>query len=220
MRDGGSSPESPEVPAGDGALTTFGAGPSSGLHEPSSRVRYRLWLGGLAVLIALAYLATIRTVTFPGDAAIRFGPDADAVSVPNFDGGAHAVVYRHGGTVSFSFPLRNGALVGITVRGIRLSEDGRYPLLTIEQVSVNGDELPARVGRGDTARVDVTARYDNCRYYHERELDLLTGATVEASALGMAVTRQVSFDHPLVVRSPMIVDCPDRTIDRGDDIRG
>ncbi len=198
---------------------TPGEAPPPSPHEPRSRSRYILWLSGLVALLGLLYVATVRTVTFDGDAAIRFAPDAEAISLPGFDGGAHVAAYEHGGTVSFSFPLRNAGLLGVTVTGVRLDEDDPYPLVTIEHVTVDGDDLPARVGRGHTARVDVTARYDNCRYYHERELELLAGATVDASVLGMGITRDVSFDHPLVVRSPMIVDCPDRTLTRDDDPR-
>ena len=71
----------------------------------------------------------------------------------------------------------------------------------------------------ETAIVAVTARYANCRYYHERELQTLAAATVETSALGVHATRTVPFDHPLVVPSPMIVECPDRTLVRDDDVR-
>lgn len=198
---------------------TPGDAPSPLIEAGRSRARYAFWAAGAAVLAGLAYLAAVRTASFEGGAVIRFAPDAEAVTLPGFDGGAHAVVYEHGGTVSFSFPLHHTGLVGLTVTGVRLSEDDPYPLLAIEEVSVDGGDLPARVGRGETARVEVRARYDNCRYYHERELELLEGVTVDATVLGTGVTREVTFDHPLVVRSPMIVHCPDRTLDRNDDTR-
>ena len=34
------------------------------------------------------------------------------------------------------------------------------------------------------------------------------------TVLGRAGTREVPYDRPLMVRSPMIVGCPDRLLDR------
>ena len=170
------------------------------------------------VLVAAAYLAALASVGVGGSGELRFAPDAEAVSLPTFEGGTHAARYQHGGTLSFSFPLENTGLVPITVTGVRLSDRERS-MLAVEAVALGSDQVPARLGAGDAELVHVTARYDSCRYYHERELESFPGATVEASALGVDLTRTVDFDHPLVVRSPMIVDCPDRTLARDDHVR-
>jgi hypothetical protein len=187
--------------------------------EPGRRrARYLLWAGAAVALAAVVYGALVVAVRFEGPAEVRFAPDAEAVTLPDFEGGTHSLRYRHGGTVSFSFPLHNDGVVPITVTAVRLDDEARSMLL-LEEVVVGTDRLPARLGAGATTEVRVTARYGNCRYYHEREAETLAGVHVRASALGIGVTREVAFDHPLVVRSPMIVDCPDRTLVRDDDVR-
>ncbi len=69
----------------------------------------------------------------------------------------------------------------------------------------------------------VTARYGNCRYYHEREVQLyLRRSTIGGEVLGVGRdTAAVALDQPAWwSTSPMIVDCPDRTLNRDDDVRG
>ena len=196
--------------------------PTAAPARPGGRRRGRgrplLWVGGALVALAAVALALVRSIGVEGPATIRFAPDAEAVSLPAFEGGTHALRYRHGGTVSFAFPIRSTGLLPSTVASVRIGPE-RHSLLVVEDVTVDGLPLPARLGRGETATVEVTARYANCRYYHERELQTLAAATVETSAMGVHVTRTVPFDHPLVVPSPMIVECPERTLVRDDDVR-
>ena len=182
------------------------------------RIRYLIWAGAAVTAAAAAYLAAVTSVDLDGTATVRFAPDAEAVSLPTFEGGTHALRYRHGETFAFSFPLHNDGVVPITVTAVTWDQ-GPKPLVEVQAVALGSVALPARLGAGSTAEVHVTARYGNCRYYHEREAASLAGVTVTARALGTRVRRDVAFDHPLVVRSPMIVDCPDRTLVRDDDAR-
>lgn len=194
------------------------ADPAGGRSGRRSRRRVVIWAGAAVVALALVGLSLVRTTGFDGPVELRFAPDAEAVTLPAFEGGTHVLRYRHGDTVSFSFPLRNRGLLPLTITEVRIEED-RWSLVHVDDVRVGSEPLPVRLGAGDTATVEVTARYGNCRYYHERELQSLDAVSVEASTLGVHRTRRVPLDHPLVIPSPMIVDCPDRTLVRDDDVR-
>ena len=196
------------------ALALLPAGP------PRHRIRLVYWAVGLAVVLAGAAVATITSVRFDGPAPLSFVAGSEVVSLPTFgDEGSHVLLYRHGETVTFSLPLENHGAVPLTVTGVRLS-DRAQSMLEVERVSVGADELPVRLAAGESAALRVTARYGNCRYYHEREIESFPSAVVDVDVLGLGVTRTVAFDHPLVLHSPMIVDCPDRTLRRDDDVRG
>jgi hypothetical protein len=102
--------------------------------------------------------------------------------------------------------------------GARLSDEV-LPLLSAVAVTA-GD--PAATDPGSTAtlapggstQMTVTVRHDHCEYYTERALGVFPGLEVDIEVLGRRATRHVSFDHDLVVRSPMMVSCRDRVRDR------
>lgn len=113
--------------------------------------------------------------------------------------GSWIVVYDHGGHTVMEVPWSGGE-----VAGARLGEDEVH-LMTVEGVEQTDDALLLDIGMG------------NCRYFHERALDIFTGVTLTLVDGG---THHLTFDRPLLVKSPMLASCPDRTIDRADDRRG
>lgn len=190
------------------------------------RVRVGFWVAGSLVLVGGGLAAALASVGFEGPAPVRFVAGSEVVSLPTYgEDGSHVLRYRHGGELAFTIPLENQAVVPITVTDLRF-DTGPQPMLAIESVAVSdsdeagADELPFRIGAGATVEVTVTARYTNCRYYHEREIESITAVVVDASAFGVDTTRTVAFDSPFVIHSPMIVECPDRTLRRDDDVRG
>jgi hypothetical protein len=171
------------------------------------------------LLAGVLFGATLLSVRFVGGAPVTFAGDSDVVTLPRFgDRGAHVLAYHHGEQLDFSFPIENAGRLPLTLETIRMSDEARS-MLQVERVTVDGRPLPLQLDAGASAAVRVTARYTNCRYYHEREVEVFRSAIVGSTVLGMAMTRQAAFDYDLVLHSPMIVGCPDRTLDRNDDRR-
>ena len=67
--------------------------------------------------------------------------------------------------------------------------------------------------------VDLSFEYTNCRYYHERANNTYDQVLVTGTVLGREVTRTIDLTVPMVVHSQVIMNCPDRTLIRGDDRR-
>ncbi len=136
-------------------------------------------------------------ITFPGD------PDVVESDWGNEDvygaAGSYVLAYEHDDRTTMVLPWSGGDVVGA-----RLGDD-EHNLLTVEGIAQDGGTL----------LVDVLVT--NCRYFHERAIDIYTGITLTLDDGG---TQVVPFDRPLLVKSPMLASCPDRTLDRGDDARG
>lgn len=127
--------------------------------------------------------------------------------------GRHFLHYEHGETLTVGVPVRNSGPLPVRVDEVVLDEPA-YPLL--EPV---GATRPVTVAPFEQAVVEVTVRFANCRYYHERATQTVSTATVTGSVLGREFHEQVTFRQPLTVHAQVIVDCPDRTLVRGDDTR-
>lgn len=112
--------------------------------------------------------------------------------------GSHILAYRHGTDVTVRLPWDRG-----DVRSARLG-DGDLHLLTVTEVEQHDGELV------------LTVRRDNCRYFHERAIDMFPHVTL---GLTDGSDVRVVFDRPVFVKSPMLASCPDRTLDRQDDVR-
>jgi hypothetical protein len=174
-----------------------------------------------AVAVALGvsgYLAAPSLVWF-ADGIAPVVPDDAAVSVPSYgERGSEILGYQHAQIVTVTFPLTNEGILPVTVTDVRLTDEPR-PLVDVTMVSGNGRRLPAVVFAGETIRIELRARFDHCRYYHEREMQTLSGAVVHGRTLGRVARGHAEFNRPFIVHSPMIVGCPDRTLRRDDDVR-
>lgn len=190
--------------------------------HPRPRRRRGVWAVALIVVLAAVlggYLAQPRLVRFaPNVTPAISGPERLVVEEFGEDG-TQFVRYTHGQEFVVTVPLTNNAPLPITVSDIRLADEIR-PLVTTRSVSVDGGGLPVSLAPGETASVELTARFGNCRYYHERAVQTMPGALVRGSVLGREFRKLARFDHPLAVHSQVILRCPDRTLVRGDDIRG
>lgn len=167
-----------------------------------------------AMLLA-AWAVAPRALTRHGPVSLDFGPDAPATVVEGFGGpaGAYVVGYDHDAYLDVAVAVPTRAPFGVEVVDVR-------PVLQDAPLLVPTDVWdPARAGAGEAVTGAWRLRFDNCEAYHEREAMVVDRVEVEARVLGRVVVEEVALDRPMMVRSPMLWQCPDRTIDRQDDRR-
>ena len=175
-------------------------------------MRRRL-LVGTALAAALVGAGTVHAAP----AAVELAPVAPAFdgavpfrTLPTYGArGMHVVGYEHGATTQVSLGLRNDGPLPITVTALELPT-GVAPLLSLGDVA----GLPQRLAPGERGELTAAATQDNCRFTHEREVETHEAVRVRFSVLGSSAVREVPFDRPLLVHSPMIVGCPDRKLNR------
>jgi hypothetical protein len=168
-----------------------------------------LVLGAVALLVLAGLRAAAGATRFETGSP-AFAGTAPAVTLPTYGRqGMYVVGYEHGATVRLTLPIRNAGLLPVTVTSVALG-GGAAPLLQTRAVA----GLPLSLGPGQTGRLEVTAELGNCKFFHEREVQNYPGVDLGFSLLGQAGTLSVAFDRPILVHSPMIVDCPDRLLDR------
>ncbi len=171
---------------------------------------------GLAVagLATSAALSAPRLVD-PGVALPRV-TGAPYVVVPEYGlKGAGIVGYAHGAAVAVEVPVRNEGRLSMTVTSVELVGGGPAPLLALAQEPGLSVSVPA----GQTRTLTLRGVLGNCRYFHEREMTTHDHVALGVRVLGRETQRQVLLDRPLMVRSPMIVGCPDRKLNRQADNR-
>lgn len=167
-------------------------------------------LGGLAVLLAPSLLVRVAP------ASLRFDEPGLATAVDGFGGpaGTYVVGYEHDAYLGVGIRVANRGPVALHVHGVRLASQAA-PLLV---PAGTGD--PVTVAPGEVAWVEVDHRFDNCEAYHEREAMLVDEVELMVEVLGRTRVEAVPLDRSLMARSPMLWQCPDRTVDREDDRRG
>lgn len=185
---------------------------------PSRRAwRHRLLIGVvvLAVAVAVVWVAAPGTMVRLAPVSLQFGDGAPAAVVDGFGGpqGTYVVGYEHDTYVDVDVLLHNAGPIGVAVEQVRL--DMQHAPLLVPADST----APGGIPSGGHGVAGVELRFDNCEAYHEREAMLVEAVEVEATVLGRTVVERVALDRPLMVRSPMLWQCPDRTIDRSDDRR-
>lgn len=169
--------------------------------DTDGRSAGRLWaaLVVAGALVAVAGAALLfASLRGPALVTPRFsGGDAVAIEWGNAEAwgqpGSWVLDYRDGTTMTMAVPWSGGPVAEAWLGA------GPVDLATIIDTDVVGEELVA------------TITFDGCDYFHERELQAYPTMTVVSADGG---TTQLTFDRPLLVRSPMLWQCPDRTIDR------
>ena len=145
---------------------------------------------GAPVLLVLAgrrLAATSPPSASTARAPVRFATGAEVVTLPMFGAdGSHVLHYHHGETVTFYVPARqrrpaagdDRACASVTTSGRCSRSSGRRSAAT----TCRCGSAPGR-----PASVQVTARYGNCRYYHEREIRSFPRRSVDGAVLGVDV---------------------------------
>jgi hypothetical protein len=123
--------------------------------------------------------------------------------------GTYVLEYLDGAPVTLTIPLRNDGLLPTTVTSVRLTDEVR-PLIEVGPSA----QLPLTLGPGEEIELQITARLDNCEWYHERAIQRYPSALITSRTLGRSVTKAVPLRHELIVHAPMIVGCPDGKLDR------
>lgn len=193
--------------------------PTTASPAGTARPRRRAVVVAVALSVVLALLATWwaapALVDLGRDAVPSFGDGTVAVELPQFgEGGSYVLAYDDGGYAEVRIPVRNDGRLPVSLRGVRLTDQSRSLAEVVAAAAPGGAPLPLDLGPGQEAMLSLTLRFDNCDYYHERAMQALPAALVDVSVLGRAGVVEVPLARPLLVRSPMIVDCPDRVLDR------
>lgn len=204
---------------------------STASTQPTESSRGRRMLRYVPVLlppllvVAAMVLTPYQPLAQTGD--VQPGADMQAATIEGFDEtGVHIVKYQHSDTVTYSFSFRNMGPVGITVTGVPLPDEDERRLLQAVAAglpagpSADGSEMmpfkPFALGAGEEQRIILQGRFDNCEYYTERAVEIVDGQTIEFRVAGVPRTATVPFERDLVVRSPVIKDCAQRTLDRSE----
>lgn len=177
------------------------------------RPRSRVVLRGLLTAVVLAAVAALA-VGLRGDApppeVVATGvvpvfaedvrsmqSDWGSAEVFGVDGST-IVAYEHDTDIAMRVAWDGGR-----VEAARLGDEEIH-LLTVTGLEQDADGLI------------LTLHRDNCRYFHERAIDMFPHVTLDL-ADGSSVW--AVFERPLFVKSPMLASCPDRTLDRQDHTR-
>ncbi len=168
-----------------------------------------LGVAGLAAVWALLPLGVRLdqevTPALPVDAGLQ---------IPEYGReGTFALHYRHHDEVTLTVPVDNNGPLPLRIDHADL-DAGPLPLL----VPV-ADNLPVEVGAWDDAELELTFRFDNCRYYHERSAVTWDHVDVDGSVLRRGFDRELALELPIALHGQVIRNCPDRTLVRGDDVR-
>lgn len=180
---------------------------------PARRQRSRLVTAAVLVLIAVTWLLLPLTVRL-GQQVEPQVPVEGGLFVPQYgETGTYGLHYRHHEEITIDIPVRNGGPLPLLLDKASL---GEAPLPLLTRV---GDNLPIEVGPWGDATLELTFRFDNCRYYHERSVDTWDRVNVGGSVLWRRFDDVVSLAYPLALHGQVIGNCPDRTLVRGDDVR-
>lgn len=176
------------------------------------RRRFRWALGAVALLAGAWAVAPYAVQLEPSTPSL---PAGSGLMVPGYGpGGTYALDYRYGEAVTVSLPLVNDSAVPWRITSVELVEPA-FPLL--EPVGVTG--VPETLGPFGEVTVNLSFEFTHCRYYHERANNSYDQVRVTGTVLGREVTRTVDLATPLMVHSQVILNCPERTLVRGDDRR-
>ena len=186
----------------------------------------RALVGGVALAVLIGSVAW-RYQPLERVGPLTAGSEMEVVTIEEFEeAGAHVMRYTDGGYVTYAFTVRNTGPVGVTVTGLSLPDESERRMLqpvtaglatgaTAEATDMEPFE-PFALGAGQERQIIVQARMDNCEYYTERAIETVDSQRITYRAVGIPRAATVSFEEPLLVRSPTIKRCPERTLDRSE----
>lgn len=174
------------------------------------------WAGALGVAVAAVLVAAVAAgvpLVGPPPIAVgdlRFSGHDRVAHLDAYEQPMTAVGYADGGSAYVQVPLAHTGGGGpVTVTAV-----DPFPELLgmLEVEAVAG--LPVTLAAGEEATVEVRTRFTNCRYYTERAVNHYLGAEVTVDAAGGERAVTLAYPSEVVLRSPTILGCPDRVMDR------
>ena len=205
------------------------------MTEGATSWRERVRRMGVLALVLLPVTAVAATTLLryqpleqSGD--LRFGADTQVQTVPGYDvTGVHVLRYVHDKVVSYSLTVRNSGPLPITVAGVELPPQRERRLLQPVAFGLPGngsadaddmqDFEAVSLAPGAQQQIVIQARFDNCEYYTERAIETVDRQVVDFLVAGLPRKKTIHFERPLLVRSPTINRCEDRTLDRSENRR-
>jgi hypothetical protein len=164
----------------------------------------------LAVVLAAAAVGLSRAPALEVAAPLTLVGHDRVADLPAYGAsGTTAVGYldRRGATIELA--VRNAGAVPLTVHDVE-----PFPELLGMVETVQGEGLPVTLASWETATVVAQVRFTNCEYYTERAVNRFETAQVEVERLGATWVVQVAHPREVVLRSPTILGCPERSTDR------
>ena len=197
---------------------------------PRRMTARRLLVVALVLVLGAAAAALLRYQPLRQSGDLGLSGDMDVVTVEEFnETGAHILRYVDGGYVSYAVTLHNTGPLPVTVTGVALPAEQDRRLLQPVAAGLAADGSPeagdmatfepVSLAPGEEQQVVIQARFDNCEYYTERAIEVLDEQAITFRIAGIPRTATVSFDRALLVRSPTINRCEDRTLDRSENRR-
>lgn len=186
--------------------------PTRDTQQLGGRRRLPLRLGAallVGVLFAAWWLGAPALASVAAGSGVVFTDETEDL-VLGFYGpqGTHFVRYEDGAYAHATVTVVNRGRVGVTLDNFRFEGD-QLALATV--VPENGG---VSIAPDSSADVELLIRFDNCEYYHEREVQVHDGVMADVRVLGRTTSQLVEFQHPVLVRSPTINRCPERYLDR------
>jgi hypothetical protein len=164
----------------------------------------------LAAVLATAAIGLSMPPQLEVPAPLTIEGHDRVVDLPGYGAqGTTAVGYRDRGGATVVLPVRNTGRVPLTVHGVE-----PFPGLLGMVETVDGDGLPVTIPAGETRTLSARVRFTNCEYYTERAVNRFLGADLEVERLGATWAVDVDYPQEVVLRSPTILGCPDRSTDR------
>lgn len=180
-----------------------------------TRLRLLAAVAGVAAVAGAGAVRAAPTTVDLAPVAVGLGGTVAAATLTSYGAkGMHVLDYQHDGRSALSLELGNDGRLPLTVTGLDLPA-AVAPLLSLTEVR----GLPLHLAPGERGTVTATGVLGNCRYTHERQVELREELLLEVRVLGTTTVRAVPLDRPVLVHSPMIVGCPDRKLDRQADNR-
>jgi hypothetical protein len=162
-----------------------------------------------AVLVAVA-AGLSRPPAIEVAAPLRLVGHDEVVELPAYGAtGTTAVGYRDGRGATIELDLRNTGGVPLTVHDLE-----PFPELLGMVETEQGEGLPVTLAPGTSATVAAQVRFTNCEYYTERAVNRFDHAQVEVERLGATWVVELALPREVVLRSPTILGCPERSTDR------
>lgn len=181
---------------------------------------------GLVLLIAGSMLLVSGASVLRAEGTMEPVGPGEASHVATFgDRGSLVLRYEHGEDGGYAFTLGNRAPIGVTITGMVLPEEAERHLFRplgararatgASRGSIEvGEFEPFVLAPDEQVRIVVVGRFDNCRYYTERAIEVHDEITVQYRLGGLPTSQQVQLPAQVIVRSPTIQNCPDRVMDR------